>query len=263
LVAVVNVVILIAIIFLFICYDAILRIRIVVHRSRAQDILQDYAWRTVRRIVSVVRAYGAFRLEFEDRSGQPLPDRFLLISNHQSLMDIPVIMFLFAPRRLRFVAKKELGGGIPLVSFLLRAQGQALVRRSGDAAQAMNALLRFARRCRRDGTCPVIFPEGHRSNDGQVGTFHTAGVRRVLEYDSLPVVVATIEGGWKVSSIGLVLKNLRGTRYRVRVLATLPPPQGKKEILETVQKARERIAAEIATMRSEGGPRPGFPAAHK
>ncbi len=227
-----------------------------IHWERAQDILQEYALKTVHRIFAIIRAYGAFSLEFEDRSGQVLPERFLLISNHQSLIDIPVLIYLLSARRLRFVAKKELGEGIPLVSFLLRAQGQALIKRRGDPAQAMKALVRFARRCRRDGTCPVVFPEGTRSRDGLVGEFYTAGVRRVLERESLPIVVAAVEGGWNIASLGSLVRNLRGTRYRVRVLEVAPPPRGKKAILETVRIARERIAAEISLMRSESGSAP-------
>ena len=73
-----NVFILVAIILFFIPYEAMLRIRIAIHRERAQDILQEYALKTVHRIFSIIRAYGAFGLEFEDRSGQVLPERFLL-----------------------------------------------------------------------------------------------------------------------------------------------------------------------------------------
>ncbi|HUW39666.1 MAG TPA: lysophospholipid acyltransferase family protein [Rectinemataceae bacterium] len=245
----INILILTAIILSFVSYDIILRILIAVFPDKAQDILQHYALKAVRRIFSTVKAYGDFSLGLDDVSGQALPRRFLLVSNHQSLLDIPVLIHLLSSRRLRFVAKKELGGGLPFVSLLLRAQGQALIKRKGDAAQAMKALVRFAKRCRRDGTCPVVFPEGTRSRDGLIGEFYTAGVRRVLECESLPIVVAAIEGGWNVASIGSLVKNLRGTRYRVKILEILSAPKGKKEILEDVRRARELIVAEIAAMR--------------
>jgi 1-acyl-sn-glycerol-3-phosphate acyltransferase len=255
---VLNVLILVAIILFFIPYEAMLRIRIAIHRNRAQDILQEYARKTVRRIFSIFRVYGDFSLEFDDRAAQVLPERFLLIANHQSLIDIPVLIYLLSSRRLRFVAKMELGRGIPLISLLLRAQGQALIKRRGDPAQAMKALARFSRRCRRDGTCPVVFPEGTRSRDGQVGEFYTAGVRRVLERESLPIVVAAVEGGWRIASLGSLVRNLQGTRYRVKILGILPPPQGKKAIQEAVQTARESIATEITVMRTESESAPAL-----
>ena len=245
----INILILTAILLVFIPYDVILRFTIAVFPDRAQDALHRYSWKAVRRIFATVRAYGNFSIGLENISELALPERFLLISNHQSLLDIPVLIYLFSSRRLRFVAKKELGGGLPFVSLLLRAQGQALIKRKGDPGQAMKALVRFAKRCRRDGTSPVIFPEGTRSRDGQVGEFYTAGVRRVLECESLPIVVVAIEGGWNIASLGSVVKNLRGSRYRVRILDVLPPPKGKKEILEDVRGARERIVAEIDAMR--------------
>ncbi|HTX72298.1 MAG TPA: lysophospholipid acyltransferase family protein [Rectinemataceae bacterium] len=251
-----NALIVVAIVLFFMLYDVLLRIELVVHRRRRQDILQEYAWRTVRRIVALFKTYGAFTLEFENRTIEGLPPRFLLVANHQSLMDIPILIHLLAPIRLRFVAKHELGVALPLVSLMLRAQGQALIRRRGDAVQAMNGLMRFARRCRRDGTCPAIFPEGTRSRDGRVGEFFTAGFRRMLETDPLPVVVVAIEGGWRISSLGTLLRNLRGTRYRVRILAVLSPPRGKKAIHECLETARRLVAEEVSAMRDAPSPVP-------
>jgi 1-acyl-sn-glycerol-3-phosphate acyltransferase len=57
-----------------------------------------------------------------------MPDRCIVVSNHQSLLDIPILMHYFEPdRRLLFVAKKELGNGIPLISSVLRVGGHALI----------------------------------------------------------------------------------------------------------------------------------------
>jgi 1-acyl-sn-glycerol-3-phosphate acyltransferase len=200
-----------------------------------------------------MKTYSRVRLEFENLSGQELPERFLLVANHQSLMDIPVCIALFPKNRVRFVAKRELGNGIPFVSLILRSQGHALVQRKGKASQAMRALLRFARRCEREGTCPVIFPEGTRSLDGALGPFHTAGVRKILAETPLPLVVAVLDGGWRIARIKDLFLNLRGARFRVRVVSVTPLLSAKKEVLDALDRAYEDIRMGLAAMRAEAG----------
>ncbi len=198
-----------------------------------------------------MRLYCRVGLEYENRSGSELPERFLLVANHQSLLDIPVCFALFPGRRLRFVAKWELRDGIPFVSLILRIQGHALIRRDGEATQAMRSIRRYARRCEREGTCPVIFPEGKRSLDGEVGVFHTAGVRKILDETALPVVAAVLDGGWRVAKLKDILKNLGEARFRVRVLSVTPVLSAKKEVLVALAAAREEIAAGLKSMRSK------------
>jgi 1-acyl-sn-glycerol-3-phosphate acyltransferase len=114
----------------------------------------------------------------------------------------------------------------------------------------MRSIRRFARRCQREGTCPVIFPEGTRSPDGEVGVFHTAGVRKILEETPLPMVIAAIEGGWRVASVKGIVRDLKGSLFRVRVISVTAVLREKREVLEAISRAREEIAAGLADMRS-------------
>jgi 1-acyl-sn-glycerol-3-phosphate acyltransferase len=246
-----NGLVIVSIILLFIYYEFLLDICRFLRPGRAFEITESFARRSVRHIFTLMRTYSRVRQDFENRSGQELPERFLLLANHQSLMDIPVCIALFSARRVRFVAKRRLGTGVPFVSLILRSQGHALVERKGDATQAMRSLLRFARRCEREGTCPVIFPEGTRSLDGSVGAFHTAGVRKILAETPLPIVVAVLDGGWRIAKLADLFRNLGGSRFRVRVLSVTRPLSAKKEVLDAISKAREEIILGLATMRSE------------
>jgi len=252
----INALVVAAIILQFVGYDIVLRLGRALRPSRAGQLTERIEKLAVGKIFTLLRTFCGFDLGFEDSSGSPLPGRFLLVANHQSLLDIPVAMALMPGHRLRFVAKKELGVGIPLVSAMLRNEGHALVRRKGDAAQAMATLARFARRCRRDGSCPVVFPEGTRSRDGEVGTFHTAGVRRVLGEEALPIVVAVMDGGWQVAKIGDIVRRMDGVRCRMRILATLPAPKGRKEVLAAMEEARALVVAALGSMRAGGGSAP-------
>jgi 1-acyl-sn-glycerol-3-phosphate acyltransferase len=241
-----------SIIVLFIYYEILLDICRLLNPGRAFEITEGIARRSVRHIFKLMRAFCRVRLEFENLSGRELPERFLLIANHQSLMDIPVCIASFSDRRVRFVAKRRLGWGVPFVSRILRSQGHALIERSGDATHTMRSLLRFARRCEREGTCPIIFPEGTRSLDGAVGVFHTAGVRKILAETYLPIVVAVFEGGWRIAKLADLFSKLDGARFRVRVISITPPLSAKMEVLDAISRAREDIVVGLAAMRSEG-----------
>lgn len=197
----------------------------------------------VRVMFSLLRQLGGFRFEYESIPLQDLPPRFLVIANHQSLLDIIVVMDYFgSSRRVRFVAKQELGHFMPLVSSVLRIQKHALISRKGNVHQAMDTLADFARFCARQGVNPVIFPEGTRSKNGEVGPFHSAGVRRILEEGgSLPIVALAMDGGWKVRNLQGMLRNSRGGSYRVRLVGVYESPEGKRDILRILSRAREDI----------------------
>ncbi|HRY53665.1 MAG TPA: lysophospholipid acyltransferase family protein [Spirochaetia bacterium] len=244
------VLVVVCVIALFIYFEVLLQASRFLHGARAVKAVDRYCDSVVARIFSLLRTYCAFEIVYEDRLGPDLPERFILVANHQSLLDIPLCMRMIAGRRLRFVAKKELGAGIPFVSSVLRTQGHALITRKGDTAQAMGAIRRFARRSRREGTCPVLFPEGTRSRDGKLGPFYTAGLRKVLEEGPLPLVVAAIDGGWRIAKLKDLYKSFRGIRYELRLAAVLPAPSGKKETLEALAAARDIISSELADMRA-------------
>lgn len=244
-----NILVIASILLLFVSYDVLLPLsRFLAPRHRFRT-TERFARRAISHIFSLMRFYCGVRLDFENVSGRELPERFLLISNHQSLMDIPVCITLFPERMLRFVAKWELRQGIPFVSLILRSQGHALIRRNGDASRAMRSIRRYARRCEREGTCPVIFPEGTRSKDGEVGAFHTAGVRKILGETPLPVVVAALEGGWKIAKIKDLVRNLGEARFSLRVLSVTPVLSGKSDVIEAISAARREIAADLAQTR--------------
>jgi 1-acyl-sn-glycerol-3-phosphate acyltransferase len=247
-----NVLVVASIIILFIGFDLLLGLMTLLAPGRAFETREGFSRTAVRLIFSLMRSYSRVRLVFENVSGRELPERFLLVGNHQSLLDIPVSIALFPGRALRFVAKRELGAFVPFVSLVLRSQGHALVRRHGDAAEAMRTIRRFAHRCAAEGSCPVIFPEGTRSRDGRVGAFHTAGVRKILAETPLPMVVAVYDGAWRVAGLSGVIMRLRGARFRVRVLSVSPPLSAKREVLRAIAGAREQIVASLAAL-NEGG----------
>ncbi len=219
--------------------------------KRRLRLLGWVAARSLGHFLAAAKAYVGIRLAYEYDRGLALPARCIVVANHQSLLDIPILLHYFTgARSLLFVAKKELGMGIPLISSVLRIQGHALVDRRGHPAASMRSLARFAQYAARNGFSPAIFPEGTRSKDGSVGKFHSAGLRRINEYEPLPLLVVAIDGGHRIGTLRKLFRSGFRTLYRVKALALLDAATEKKDSLERLEEARSLIADQLMAWRT-------------
>lgn len=194
------------------------------------------------------RVYGGLRLIVENALGQQLPEHFMILSNHQSLVDIPFLMVVFRQHSVRFVAKKSLGKWFPAASSVLRYQRHALINRGGSFSETYRQLRRLALHSR-SGVIPVVFPEGTRSKTGRVGVFHEGAARTMLQNTSIPVVTVAVDGGYQFSRLRQVVQHMRGATYRGKLLTVYPAPESKADIANIVTRAREEIIAQIASWR--------------
>src|SRR5690606_17553910 len=71
----------------------------------------------------------------------------LFISNHQSLYDIPPLIFYLRKHHAKFISKIELTKGIPSISFNLKYGGAANIDRK-DSKQSISEILKLAKRMR-------------------------------------------------------------------------------------------------------------------
>jgi 1-acyl-sn-glycerol-3-phosphate acyltransferase len=123
---------------------------------------------------------------------------FVVVSNHQSLFDIPLLIWLLRGRNAKFIAKKSLGRGIPSASYVLRSNGHALIDR-GNALQATTEIRALAQRINATGGAAVLFPEGTRARDGKLKSFKPGGLKTLLaELGAVSVVPVSIDGAWRI-----------------------------------------------------------------
>ena len=132
----------------------------------------------------------------------PMNRTIIVVCNHQSLFDIPPIIWYFRKHHVKFVAKKELGKGIPSVSYNLRHGGAALIDRK-DGRAALETLKDFGKRLNENTWSAAIFPEGTRSRDGNPKNFNTNGLKAILESNPDALIVpVSVNNSWKVFKYG-------------------------------------------------------------
>jgi 1-acyl-sn-glycerol-3-phosphate acyltransferase len=140
---------------------------------------------------------------------------YVVMSNHQSHMDIP-LLFVAWPRTLRMVAKAELFR-VPVWGRAMKAAGFVSVDRSGDRQDALEAMRACADAIAR-GISIWIAPEGTRSLDGRLGKFKKGGFRLALDA-GVPIVPVAIDGSREVLG-----KHSRAIELGRRVTVTFGPP---------------------------------------
>ena len=126
----------------------------------------------------------------------------IFIANHQSMFDIPPMIWFLRKTHPKFVAKKELGKGIPSISFNLKHGGSVLIDRK-DRDSAIEVLKEFRKKITEKKWSAIIFPEGTRSRGKDQKKFSTGGLKAMLaeNYDAL-VVPVTIKNSWKLTKYG-------------------------------------------------------------
>jgi 1-acyl-sn-glycerol-3-phosphate acyltransferase len=114
---------------------------------------------------------------------------YVLCINHQSHMDIPIILAAL-PFRFRFAAKKQLFR-YPFLGWHLRRSGHVPIDRENPHAAVKS--LREAADTIRHGTPVLIFPEGGTSRDGSIKPFKGGGFMLAAKSEAA-VVPITIRG---------------------------------------------------------------------
>ena len=182
------------------------------------------------------------RIKFINTYTIPSDRPIIFIANHQSMYDIPPLIWNLRKYHAKFISKIELTKGIPSISFNLKHGGGANIDRS-DSKQAVAEIINLAKRMNEKRWSAVIFPEGTRSKTGRMKPFAAGGVATLLKKvpEALVVPIA-IKDSWKLSQFGIFPLNF-GQKISCTVLKPIEPATRTIDevMAEAEGKIRERL----------------------
>jgi 1-acyl-sn-glycerol-3-phosphate acyltransferase len=158
----------------------------------------DYAMGALQvALVWTLRLCGA-RVEVEKSPRVKPHTSYIIVSNHQSMFDIPIFGWQLFTNFPKYIAKVELSRWLPSVSAELRRGGHALIDRK-DRDSAVKAIHQLGERILQHRCSAVIYPEGTRARGGVLGTFKPRGTVALMEQArDIPIVPVCLDNSWRI-----------------------------------------------------------------
>ncbi len=184
--------------------------------------------------------FGRMRWFHADRV--PAHGAVLLVANHQSHLDPPLIGIPIFHRHLDFIAKVELFGSRIFGAMLGVLNCLPIRDEVGDARAIKESIRRLEA-----GRAVLMFPEGTRTPDGTVEEF-LRGVAVLVKRSRCPVLPIAVEGCYDAWPRGKRIPRLFG----VRVAVMYGEPIGHDDLMSGgPDAALARLRGEIDRMRLE------------
>jgi 1-acyl-sn-glycerol-3-phosphate acyltransferase len=200
----------------------------------------------------MVLVVGGVTIKIHGLSRIDPKQRYIFMVNHQSNIDIPVLVQSLTAFQLRWIAKKELLR-TPLFGWAMRAAKHITVDRS-DPLNALGSLKKATERMN-GGISLVVFPEGTRSSDESLLPFKRGGFLLAVKTQT-PIVPVTISGS------GMILPKgdwrIRHGEIAVTVGAPVPVKDYRPGTLRILsQHVRELIGDNLRTASRAAAANPG------
>ncbi len=194
----------------------------------------------LRRWSARVVEHNAMEVEVRGREHFDPKATYLVMSNHQSHYDVPVLFYVLGGS-LRMVAKIELFS-VPLFGAAMQKSGFIAIDRK-SREQAIESL-RLAKERMMTGVNVWIAPEGTRSPNGELLPFKKGGFHLALDV-GVPILPVTVQGTRAALPRGASKSN-KGARVRVTIHRPidLAPYQGHDDGVDALMAdVRDSIAS--------------------
>ncbi len=185
--------------------------------------------------------HSMYRMRQRGLEAIPEEGPAVLVCNHVSFVD--ALLIAGAVRRpVRFVMYYKIFR-LPVLNFIFRTAGAVpIAGRQEDEATYHQAFERISRYLE-EGELVCIFPEGKLTSDGEMNEFK-AGVERILQVNSVPVVPMALGGLWGSFFSRDPNKGFfRRIWSKVDLVASAP--------IAASEASRQRLQAEVARLRGD------------
>lgn len=201
-------------------------------KIKGKDYLKEYMDKCVMNWCKFT--FNVLKMNVYVEGEENIPDKACcFIGNHQSILDIPVILYS-ANRIIGFVAKRELLKVPVIGGWMKRSNSVALDR--DDVRAAIDVINRGVDNLK-NGYSMAIFPEGTRSKDGKMGEFKKGSFKLATKAKAT-IVPFTITGIGKVLVSG---EKVKETKIIIKYHKPIDCSQLSREELKVLPKTVEDI----------------------
>lgn len=189
----------------------------------------------------------------EVKGWENIPKRnFILVSNHQSYLDVIINSYLCVPRRFHFIGQIE-GFKIPLkwfISSIYFLSGVIPLNRRDERSR--EKVVKEAISVLKKGDILIIYPEGRRSENGEIQE-GKLGTAKIFLKTGIPIVPAGIKGTFELWPPHGKLKIKRIVKinigkplfFREEFILAQNLNENSKEYQGVLQKITDKIIEEI------------------
>jgi 1-acyl-sn-glycerol-3-phosphate acyltransferase len=166
-----------------------------------------------------------WKIHIEGREKAIKGTTYVIISNHQSILDILLL------NRLRYnykwISKIE-NFNVPFIGWYLKMAAYITVERGNE--ESKTGMLEKSYKCLQNGISIMIFPEGTRSLNNEIGFFKRGAFQLAMQAN-IPVLPVLIDGtGGVLPKHGLIFGS--GHKIRIKVFDPINPADFGTDIPE-------------------------------
>lgn len=164
---------------------------------------------------------------------------YVFVANHQSMFDVWLV-YGWLPVVFKWLMKAELRK-VPFVGTGCKAAGHIFIDRR-NAKAAMESLQEVEKQLV-NGVCTVIFPEGTRSLNGEVGRFKRGAFQIAMDL-GLPVIPLSLDGCFEVLPKGKPFVNRHSVHMHIGEaidLKQFKDAEGKPDANAAIEAVREAV----------------------
>lgn len=177
----------------------------------------------------------------------------LILMNHQSLFDIPLVVQTVADGYPRIVTRARYSRWIPLISQMVRLYQYPVVDPSANSVAIKQSLDELESEAASADVPIAVFPEGTRTKDGDIGRFKRGGLARILAARPWTVHVFVADGFWRAARFKEFVRGLPHIDGKMAHVATLEWADPTADPNAFLDRVRELMVEGLEGMRAGAG----------
>ncbi len=202
-----------------------------------------------RWVLSAVSKIGGARIP--ELPQIPGAEGTLVLMNHQSVLDIPLVVASTESAFPRIVTRKRYLRWIPLISHLVRLYQYPVVDSAANPSESKKMLAGIRDAARNSSVPLAIFPEGTRSRDGTIGEFKTTGLRLVLRQRPWSVWLLVVDGFWERAKLKDFLNGMSAIEGDVALLGPFEWDDPRADAEPFIYDMRQKMVEQLRRLREE------------